>query len=197
VQELVPGLFHWYATHPGHGGQVSCHYAAGSGTVFDPLLPDEGIEWFDEHPAQRIVLSTRHHLRHSEQIAARCGCPILAHREGLHEFEGGPAVEGFDFGDRLADDVRALRMDAISPDDTVLHIEAGDGALLFADSLVNQDGIGFVSDRLIGDNPEAVKEQARERAADLLDEDFDILLFAHGDPIVGGGMQALRNFLDA
>jgi glyoxylase-like metal-dependent hydrolase (beta-lactamase superfamily II) len=190
-------MFHWYAIHPNHGSQVSCHYAAGSGTVFDPLLPDEGIEWFDDHPAQRIVLSTRHHLRHSEQIAARCGCPILAHREGLHEFEGGPAVEGFDFGDRVADDVRALTMDAISPDDTVLHIEVGDGALLFADSLVNQDGIGFVSDRLIGDDPEAVKKQVRERAADLLDEDFDTLLFAHGDPIAGGGKQALREFLDA
>jgi hypothetical protein len=197
VQELVPGLFHWYVIHPGHGSQVSCHYVAGSGTVFDPLLPDEGIEWFDEHPARRIVLSTRHHLRHAEQIAAHCGCPILAHREGLYEFEDGPAVEGFDFGEELADDVRALKMNSISPDDTVLHIEAGDGALLFADSLVNQDGIGFVSDGLIGNNPEAVKEQVRERVADLLDEDFDNLLFAHGDPIVGGGKQALRDFHDA
>jgi hypothetical protein len=25
--------------------------------------------------------------------------------------------------------------------------------------------------------------------------DFDTLLFAHGQPIVGGGKQALRNFL--
>jgi glyoxylase-like metal-dependent hydrolase (beta-lactamase superfamily II) len=196
VRELLPGLFHWYAVHPGHGMQVSCHHAAESGTVFDPLLPEEGIEWFDEHRPQRIVLSTRHHLRHSEQIAERYCCPILAHRGGLHEFEGGPAVQGFEFGDQLADDVKALTMDAISPDDTVLQIEMAEGALLFADSVINHGEIGFVPDRLIGDNPEDVKRLVRERVSALLDEDFDHLLFAHGDPIVGGAKQALRAFAE-
>ena len=196
MQELLPGLFHWYAVHPNHGSQVSCHYAAGSGTVFDPLLPDEGIEWFDDHPAERIVLSTRHHLRHSEQIAERCGCPILVHREGLHEFEDGPEVEPFGFGERLADGLRTLEMDAISPDDTVLHIDVAEGVLLFADAVVNQGEIGFVSDKLIGDDPEKVKRQVVERVSGLLDEqEFDHLLFAHGDPVIGGGKDALRAFV--
>ena len=195
MQELLPGLYHWYATHPNHGGQVSCHFCAGSGTVFDPLLPEQGIEWFDDHRPQQIVLSTRHHLRDSEPIASRFGCPILAHESGLHEFEDGPSVEGFAFGDRIADDVTALTMDAISPDDTVLRIDVGEGALLFADSLINHGGIGFVPDRLIGDDPEGVKAKIRERAADLLDQDFDHLLFAHGDPLIGGGKEALREFL--
>ncbi len=60
------------------------------------------------------------------------------------------------FGGRLAEDVSALEMDAICPDDTVLHIEAGGGALLFADSLIHYDEVGFVSDKLIGDDPELV-----------------------------------------
>jgi hypothetical protein len=30
---------------------------------------------------------------------------------------------------------------------------------------------------------------------ELLAVDFDTLLFAHGEPIVGGGKQALREFL--
>jgi hypothetical protein len=195
LQELLPGLYHWYATHPNHGGQVSCHFCAGSGTVLDPLLPEEGIEWFDDHLPQRIVLSTRHHLRDSEAIAERSGCPILCHESGLHEFSDGPSVEGFAFGERIADDVTALTMDAISPDDTVLRIDVGEGALLFADSLINHGGIGFVPDRLIGDDPEGVKTKIRERAADLLDQDFDHLLFAHGDPLIGGGKAALREFL--
>ena len=196
MQELLPGLFHWYATHPRLGIQISCHFVAGSGTLFDPLLPEEGIEWFDERPPQRIVLSTRHHLRGSEQIAERFGCPILAHEDGLHEFEGGPAVGGFRFGDRLADDVVALTMDAISPDDTALRIDVGVGALLFADSLIHHGEIGFVSDNLIGDEPEAVKRRIRERVGAMLEEPFDHLLFAHGDPIVGGGKQALRAFVE-
>ena len=197
MQELLPGLFHWYATHPNHGSQVSCHHVEGSGTTFDALLPEEGIGWFDDHRPQRVVLSTRHHLRAAEDIAQRYDCPILAHREGLHEFEGGgPEVEGFDFGDRLAADVTALEMDAISPDDTVMLIDVAEGVLLFADSIVNQDGIGFVSDKLIGDDPETVKQQIVERASTLIDEqDFDHLLFAHGDPVIGGGKDALRAFV--
>jgi glyoxylase-like metal-dependent hydrolase (beta-lactamase superfamily II) len=140
------------------------------------------------------VLSTRHHLRHSEQIAERFGCPILAQEEGLHEFEGGPEVQGFAFGDRIADDVTALAMDAISPDDTVLRIDAGEGALLFADSVINQGELGFVSDRLIGDDPEEVKTKIVERTSALLEEDFESLLFAHGDPVVGDGKAQLRAF---
>ncbi len=176
--------------------QVSCHHVGGSGTAIDPLLPEEGIEWFDGHRPQRIVLSTRHHLRHSEQIADRFDCPILAHEDGLHEFEDGPRVEGFAFGDQLANDVRALTMDAISPDDTVLRIDVAEGALLFADSVINHGGLRFVPDSLIGDEPEQVKRVILERVAALLDEDFDHLLFAHGDPVVGGGKRVLREFLN-
>ena len=31
----------------------------------------------------------------------------------------------------------------------------------------------------------------------LLDRDFDALLFPHGEPLVGGGKQALREFVSS
>jgi hypothetical protein len=194
MDEIIEGVFHWKATHPKTGSEVGCHFISGSGTAIDPVLPDEGIEWFDERGVERIVLSTRHHLRHAPQIAERFDCSILCHEAGLDEFEDGPPVDGFAFGDRLADDVVALEMDAISADDTVLCIEASGGALLFADSVVNRGSLGFVSDSLIGDDPEAVKAQIRDRCTALLDERFEHLLFAHGHPLVGGGRSALQAF---
>jgi hypothetical protein len=194
MEEIIEGVFHWKAVHPNTGSEAGCHFVAGSGTAFDPLLPDEGIEWFDGRGVERIVLSTRHHLRHAPEIAERFGCPILCHESGLYEFESGPTVEGFAFGDRLADDVVALEMNSISPDDTVLRIEQGGGALLFADSVVNRGSLGFVSDSLIGDDPEAVKEKILAHCKGLLDERFEHLLFAHGDPLVGGGRPALQAF---
>jgi hypothetical protein len=145
---------------------------------------------------ERVVLSNRHHIRHAERFAERFGCPILAHESGLYEFEGGPAVEGFGFGDRLAGDVVALEMDAICPDDTAIEIAAGEGALLFADAVINREGLAFVSDGLIGDDPDGVKRRVRERAAALCERGFDHLLFAHGEPLVGGGREALRRFAD-
>jgi glyoxylase-like metal-dependent hydrolase (beta-lactamase superfamily II) len=196
MEEIIEGIFHWTAVHPNTGSEAGCHFVADSGTAIDPLLPEEGIEWFDGRGVERIVLSTRHHLRHSPEIAERFDCPILCHESGLHEFENGPAVEGFAFGDRLAGDIVALEMDSISSDDTVLRIEHSGGALLFADSVVNRGSLGFVSDELIGEDPEAVKAKVRERCRALLDERFEHLLFAHGDPLVGGGRPALQAFVN-
>ena len=142
------------------------------------------------------MLSNRHHLRHAPELAERFGCPILCHEAGLHEFEGGPAVEGFAFGERLAEDVVALEMDAICPEDTVLRIEHGGGALLFADSLIHYGHVGFVSDRLIGEDPEGVKRKIRERSARLLHERFEHLLFAHGDPLLDDGREALLGVVE-
>jgi hypothetical protein len=192
MEEILPGVHHWTAEHPRIHARVSSHFIAGSATAIDPLVPDQAMEWFERHPPQRVVLSNRHHLRHAERLATAFGCPILCHESGLHEFEGGPAVEGFSFGDRVAEDVTALEMDAICPDDTVLAIEAGDGALLFADSLIHHGEIGFVSDGLIGDDAETVKATVRERARGLLERPCENLLFAHGDPLLGGGREALR-----
>jgi hypothetical protein len=41
-----------------------------------------------------------------------------------------------------------------------------------------------------------VKRLIREKAAPLLDEDFGHLLFAHGNPLVGGEREALKAFAD-
>jgi hypothetical protein len=195
MQEILPGVFHWTAIHPSTRSEASSYLVEGSGTAIDPLLPDDGIEWFESHPLRRVVLTNRHHLRHADVLAGHFSCPILCNEAGLHEFEGGPEVEGFAPGDRLAEDVIALGMDAICPDDTVLHIDAAGGALAFADSLVRHGEIGFVSDRLIGDDPERVKQEVRATVRRLTaEQDFDHLLFAHGDPLVGGGKEALRRF---
>jgi glyoxylase-like metal-dependent hydrolase (beta-lactamase superfamily II) len=194
MREIFDGVHHWKAKHPKIGIEVDCHFVAASGTAIDPLLPEEGMAWFDEHPPRRIVLSTRHHLRHAPELAERFDCPILCHESGLYEFEDGPTVEAFAFGDRLADDVVALEMDSISPDDTVLRIEAGEGALLFADSVIHYGSLGFVPDKFIGDDPEGVKARVRQRCDALLEEDFAHLLFAHGEPLLDDGPHALRAF---
>ncbi len=195
MDEPIPGVFHWRAKHPRIGIEVDSHYVAGSRTAIDPLLPAEGIEWFEERGVDRVVLSNRHHLRQAAELVERFGCPILCHEAGLREFEDGPQVRGFAFGERLADDVVALAMGTICPEDTVLLIESDGGALLFADSVIHYGGeVGFVPDDLIGEDPEGVKRATRERCTALLDRDFEALLFAHGEPLRDGAREALRAF---
>jgi hypothetical protein len=69
------------------------------------------------------------------------------------------------------------------------------GALALADGLVHYGGgVRFVSDNLM-DDPPGTKRGLVASFEELLDVDFDTLLFAHGEPIVGGGKDALRDFL--
>ena len=198
MEEGLPGVLHWTRVHEKIRSRVHSYFVADRGLLIDPMEPEEGMDALAEHgEPQRIVLSVRHHLRHSECFAERFGCDIVAHEAGLHEFEdGGPDVAGFAFGDEIAPGVRALELAAICPEDTVLHIHAGLGALHFGDGLIRYHGrIGFVPDEYM-DDPERVKRRTVERLWELLDEDFDALLFAHGDPLVpSGGRDALAEFV--
>ena len=195
MDEVLPGILHWRAAHPSIGVDVHSHLLVDSGTVLDPMLPEgEGPEWVG-HPVRRVVLTVRHHLRSAEQF----GVPILVHETGLHEFEGtGMAVEGYRTGDELVTGVTVLPFGRICPDDAVLKIDIGPGVLAFGDGLVHYGHtLGHPPDRYIGDDPEAVKARIVEGLVPLLDEDFDVLLFAHGAPIARDGKRILREFVAA
>jgi glyoxylase-like metal-dependent hydrolase (beta-lactamase superfamily II) len=196
MKEIGPGIHHWTAVHPRIQVEVSSYYVEPAVTLVDPLLPAEGIEWFRSRRApERVVLTNRHHYRDSDRFQAEFGCTVLASEPGLQEFADGREVEGFAFGDKLTEGITVHEVGSICPDETALHIELGDGFLCVADGVVNYDGLRFVPDNLIGDDAEAVKEGLRASYRRLLELDFDGLLFAHGNPITGGGKQALREFL--
>ncbi|MEA2383773.1 MAG: hypothetical protein QOH72_3744 [Solirubrobacteraceae bacterium] len=198
MNEVLPGVLHWTTHHEGIGAQVHSHFAVEAAALIDPRLPDGGVDEVARYGRpDRILLSNRHHLRHSEELAAAFGCPIRCHEAGLHEFGDGPEVQPFRFGDEVAPGIVALEMGALTPEDTVFRLDAGPGALLFADGLIRGDdgALAFVPDWLMGDDPEAVKRGLHESLRRLLDEDFDALLFAHGEPMPEGGHDALRAFV--
>ena len=194
MEEIQPGVLHWTAFRDTIGADVHSYFHVPSGTLLDPMAPPGGHRR-DPRP-ERIVLTNRHHYRDS----ARFGCPVLCHEAGLHEFEGGPKVEGFAFGDELAPGVTAHEVGVLTPEETAVHLAGeGGGALAFADALIRRRGeLGFVSDWLLGDEPAPTKEGLRAAFRRLCDDvEFDALLLAHGAPIATGGRSALRTFANA
>ena len=103
-------------------------------------------------------------------------------------------MDGFAFGDELAPGITAHEVGVLCPEETALHIEVGDGFVSLADSLTNYEELGFVSDGLLGDDPEAIKSGLSESFRRLLNLEFDGLLLAHGNPIVPGGKEQLERF---
>ncbi|HMI72139.1 MAG TPA: hypothetical protein VK510_19230, partial [Solirubrobacteraceae bacterium] len=132
MEEIAPGLIDYSAFHDGIGMTVHSHYACESAVLIDPMPPDAPLPT----TPQLVVLTNRHHLRHSTDF----GCPIRCHEAGLHEFEGsGVEVEGFAWGDELAPGVRALEVGVLCHEESALHIAVGDGFLAFADAIVRED----------------------------------------------------------
>jgi hypothetical protein len=67
MQEIDEGLWHWTATHPRINWEVSSYYLSDERVLIDPVLPEGGLDWFQEIgslPAH-ILLSCRHHDRAS------------------------------------------------------------------------------------------------------------------------------------
>jgi len=198
VQEIAPGLWHWTARHEHIHLDVSSYYLLAERVLIDAMVPAEGLSWFDEHGVpEHVLLTNRHHDRHAWRLRDAFGCTVHCVRSGLHELDGRGPVEVFDFGDELPSGVVACEVDAICPDETALYIPAH-RALACADGVVRWPGrneLSFVPDEFM-DDPEETKAGLRDAYRRLLDLDFDLLLLAHGDPVITSGREALRAFAD-
>ncbi|MBB4665221.1 hypothetical protein [Conexibacter arvalis] len=203
MDEIYPGLRSWTAIRETIGQPVHSAYAVEARTLIDPMVPPEGLAVFGgELPApERIVLTNRHHRRHSARYVERFHCEVLANERGLFDLLDGPVrVTGFSPGDEVAPGVVAHEVGVLCPDESAVHVAAGRGALAVADGVIraHDDGeLAFVSDRLLGDDPERIKQGLASAYRRLCDElEFDALLLAHGAPIPTGGRDALRTFAD-
>jgi len=196
MKEILPGVHHWTSTHPRIHIEVSSYFLSDDRILIDPLVPDEGLEWFDKG-VEHIVLTNRHHYRGSGAFVKAFGCTVWCSEPGMHEFTHGEKVRPFAFGDTLPGGIEAFEIGALCPDETALLIPKGNGLAALADGAVRHgDGpLEFVEDELIGDDPEAVKKGLRRAYRRLLERRFDTLLLAHGWPIAGTGRQALETFV--
>lgn len=193
--ELMPGLHHWTALHPGIGSRVSSYYVAPAAAVIDPIEPEDGWDALPGRP-EVILLSTGLHDRGAGELAERLGIPIRTSAEAARRLGDALPVEVDAVGTEVAPGITSIHIGALCPDEGAFHVAVGDGAISFADGLVGFGGkLGFVPDFLIGDDAPAIKRRLAQAFAALPDEyAFDHLLLAHGEPVIGGGREALSAF---
>ena len=195
--EIAPGLWHWTARRRSIGTDVSSYYLEPERVLIDPMIPPDGLEWFERHGApEHAILTNRHHDRDAWRLNDAFGTTVHCIRNGLYELEGRGPVEAFDFGDELPGAIAVHEVDAICPDETALHLPRY-GALACADGVVRWgagDRLQFVPDHLM-DEPEQTKQRLRDVYRALLDLDFELLLLAHGAPVTEGASEALRMFV--
>ena len=192
MHELAPGIRHWTARHPKIGIEVSSYWLPDLGVLIDPLAVPAKVE-----DVNTILLTNRHHRRSSLEARERFGASVHVPEAGMQDWQGDP-VEAYAPGDELAGGaVTAHGVGALCPDESAFHIPSV-SALAVADGVIRyEDDLRFVPDDLM-DNPEGTKRGLKDAYAQLADElDFENLLVAHGQPLVGGAREALRTFATA
>ncbi|HKY59971.1 MAG TPA: hypothetical protein VJP59_03075 [Gemmatimonadota bacterium] len=197
VREIAPGLFHWSALHPEQGIVVSSYCVEPARVLIDPMVPDDGLAWFESRAPEHVLLTNRYHSRGSAVFVDAFGCRVRCHRSGLEHVRERVTAEPFEHGEVLAGGIEALAVPGFTPDETALHVPAAGGGLAFADVLI-RDGrgpLGYAPDGWYGDDPEPAKARVVEAARALLALDFRHLLLTHGEPIVEDGKEALKAFV--
>lgn len=206
MEEILPGVVHWTATHPNIRSKVDSWWLPDGGVLIDPLVPpDVGLDWFAEQtvPPAAIVLSNRHHYRESGRFRERFGCGVHVPRAGLHEFGADrQPVEPYDPGDELPGGLVVYEIGALCPDDMALYLPSAE-AVFFADGVVGVRGerpgrIGFVPPSLM-DDPEATTRGLVAALRRLLDRVPDLrhVLMAHGGAVLNEGRSELEKLVAA
>ena len=202
MREILPGLFHWKAYNPYIKDEVDSYFALLDPPVLiDPMEPPGGLEGLRQFPIPvHIYLTNRLHDRHCQRYIDTYGTTVWCHHAGLHEFEDGSlAVTAFEHGNDLPGGVKTLEVGVLCPEETAFHLPLEEGVLAIGDALMRMDGeIGFFPDYLLGDDPPSVKTGIRDAFLRICTNfHFDHVIFAHGEPLVGGGKATLLQYLNS
>ena len=193
MKEIAPGLRWFTALRESIGMQVSSYWLPEERVVIDPMVPEEGLEAFDDAPPEHVLLTNRHHDRGAWDYVERFGCAVHCVRQGLHELEGRGEVTPFDFGDELPGAIDGVRGRGDLPRrDGAAHPRPRRPGLRRRRRALRRAAL---RPRRSHGRPEDTKAALRAAYAHLAETlEFDNLLVAHGDPVVGGAREALRAF---
>ncbi len=178
MSEIRPGLYHSKIDDERIKSQSDAYAVVANGRVvlIDPIpLDPEQLRRLGT--VEAIVLGTPSHQRSAWSYRR-------AHKTKVYVPEGWTGLEEkpdatFKAGDSLPLGVRPLHAPGPAAAHHVFHIEGRPGVLLCTDLWhVGSRGVEFLPDKYMND-----PGKARESARRLLEVDFDVLCFGHGDPI--------------
>lgn len=185
------GLFHWQGYEPA----VKCDCSSTAivtpaGLIFiDPIplaevaLKELVAESFSAPAA--VVLTSGNHQRESLALAKHFGIPVFAPDDAGDDII---ADQRFRSGEPVAG-VESIALPGFGPGETAfLH----EGALIFGDALINLEPEGL---RLLPEKYREEKKRSLRALKSLEPLKPEILLFAHGHPIVQHAAQRLSSLL--
>ncbi|MFL5945963.1 MAG: hypothetical protein ACJ74C_11085 [Gaiellaceae bacterium] len=191
IEEIRPGLKRWAGPHPEFDpaeGDLDASYTDVASALFhgpdalvlfDPLVPEEFWPELDEEVKQSgkpvVVLTTIFfHERDRDEVARRYGARLEGDVAGVRLFS---AERGNERGTEVA------------------YLLEEPRAVVFGDAVLGDQKGGLMITPWAR-NPEGL-ERTRKALLRLLDFPIDVVLPAHGEPVLSNGHDALARALHA
>lgn len=198
MEEIADGIHTWSVFSEEKGLDFHGYYLStgGSAVLVDPVEPGDGVlEALEQlHPRPGIVLLTnKDHFRAAETFRDHFWAQLA-----VHELEDPllptTADSTFADGDLLLGALEVIHIPgAKTPGECAFYFPRPK-ALVLGDVLIGKPS-GELS--MMAPEKYADPELARRSLRRLLDYDVDLVLVGDGDPILAGGGDALRRFLEA
>lgn len=188
-QQVTGDLFVW------HGFNSDCKTDCSStavqtseGFVFiDPVrLEEQAVESMIGHDKiAAVLLTSGNHWRGTSYEKQRLDIPVYAPEGARVDVQADHWVKD---GEVLFGKIKAIGLPGGGPGETAYLIP---GTLILGDALVNLDSLAILPDKYC-ENPRVLRQSLKALPA----LNFDIVCFAHGQPIVdGSGKAAIQAIL--
>ncbi len=141
-----------------------------------------------------IFLTNANHERAALSLRENMRIPVWAHKAAKADMEM-EANDYFEEGDKLPTGLAAIHLPGSSPSETAFYTPKNGGIVFIGDALVNLDpenGMAFLPDKYSKD-----PKQSRQSLRKLLKLDFEMMTFAHGQPVVRDAKKRLAALLDS
>ena len=195
MREILPDIFTWTWFSQPHGydfnGYLIRHDEGN--LCIDPVPPGDDMAALERTGVAKILLTNRNHSRASNAIRERTGARVLIHPDDApHAVGQGTLIDGDLL---LGEKVGPLVIEPAagkSPGEVALHWP-GRRLLFVGDAVIgNPPGeCGLLREKVM-DDPSRLRTSVRN----LLELDFDALLFGDGVPILHDAKARLQQLVD-
>lgn len=196
MHEILPDIFTWSWFSEPHGYNFNGYLVrhADGNLCIDPVQPGEHhLAEIERIGVAKILLTNRNHSRASNLVRERTGAPIFIHPDDAPHARGqGTLIDGpLRIGETIGPLVVAPAPGK-SPGEVVLH-EPVRRLLFVGDAVVGHPPgqCALLREKVMDDPP-----RLRASVRDLLELDFDALLFGDGTPILHDAKARLRQLVE-
>lgn len=170
-------------------------HTSGGVYLLDPFAIDrsEIAAAIDDAEVAGIIVTNANHARAAASLAAQFRTPLYLHSAARTEIDSDRCVELDRGADRPAD-LQIIAIDGAAAGEIAVYRAGDGGTLVFGDAVINSGSYGFT---LLPAKYCTNVKQLRRSLRQLLDVEFERMLFAHGMPIMANARARLTDLLDA